>query len=453
MQYDQIDPLAQALITLKQGANPTTPKGDPTVAGQTMAAVQPQQPQMPPQAGLPGMLPQRGQPSQMPPQMSPQMSPQGGRPQPPGIAGIAQNVARGNAMQQQQQQEAEQAMRQKAMAEQQAQPQMMAAGGLAGLPARNMNFIAGGVVPGIAAPELPPEVETPEQKQLVEQQRRYEELQKNRPDFTAQFMAALDADKQAREKIAATQAANAPDLISRLGAYAADYVQGGASGALKGVRGRQKEAIDRMEATRQADKLDMLERVKLQQADYAMKIGEVDKAREFIREAADIRGKNNQLRQTEFGTRAKIFGDQERSVSGTADRASTEARSQADREARGMESKADRESRERIARMQIGAGGAGGAGGVGAGRLDLAEYKALAEPLEKELVALSGGLQRGHAPDVARAQKIYADLEFLRKVYGLPAGVGAPLGVPNGAAPVPSSASGAPKAGKFLGFE
>lgn len=322
MQYDQIDPLAQALITLKQGANPTTPNGQPTVAGQTMAAVQPQQPQMPPQAGLPGMLPQRGQPPQMPPQMPPQ----GGRPQPPGIAGIAQNVARGNAMQQQQQQEAEQAMRQKAMAEQQAQPQMMAAGGLAGLSARNMNFTVGGVVPGVTAPELPPEVETPEQRQLAEQQRRYEELQKNRPDFTAQFMAALDADKQAREKIAATQAANAPDLISRLGAYAADYGRGGASGALKGVRDRQQEAIDRMEATRQADKLDMLERVKLQQADYAMKIGEVEKAREFIKEAADIRGKNNQLRQTEFGTRANIFATDERRASGAADREAANAR-------------------------------------------------------------------------------------------------------------------------------
>jgi len=129
-QTTQLDPLTQALITLKQGASPTTPNGQPTIAGQTMAAMQPQQPQTPPQGGLPGMLPQGGQPQQQ------------------GIASIAQNAATGNAIQQQQQQQAQEAMMQMAQQQQQQQqPQMMAEGGLAGLSAGNMGFAEGGIIP------------------------------------------------------------------------------------------------------------------------------------------------------------------------------------------------------------------------------------------------------------------------------------------------------------------
>jgi hypothetical protein len=472
-QTTQLDPLTQALITLQQGANLKTPKGDTlSVAGQAVQAMQPQQPQMPPQGGQSTQPPQPPQPPQ------------------PGIAGLAQNVATGNAIQQQQQQQAQQAMMQMAQQQQrqqQQQPQTMAEGGLAGLPASNMGFAEGGVIPyfdgggvrtlgggelperfntpeledeqqyftlspydlpeiraykilknrelqakayadpsrnrdtfkeslltaapqqapvtasqrppqqaprpampraaptapraapsaragqftmpsteygkgfdpasagilgalppGVRPPELPPEVETPEQREMAEGQKRLLALQQNRPDFTAQLMSALDADKQTREKIAAAQAANAPDVVSRLGQLARNYSASGMRGVSEGLEANKKAATARMEATRQADKLDALARVELQKAEYAMKIGDIDKAIAYTEKAAGMRDKQNQFRQTEFGNMVNIFGTQVTDQGNIRTNASADARSQADREARGMESKADRESRERI---------------------------------------------------------------------------------------------------------
>ena len=335
-QITQLDPLTQALITLKQGANLTTPKDNKlSVAGQAVQAMQPQQPQMPPQ-GIMGM------------------APQGGQSQSQGIMGAAQNAATGAAIQQMQEQEKQKALMQMAQQQQQAQQQqfMAAEGGLAMLPARNMGFREGGIIPpGIRPPELPPEVESPEQKEMIATRQQLLALQKNRPDFTAQLMSALDADKQAREKIAATQAANAPDVLSRLGELARRYGAGGLRGISQGMENDRQETIMRMGAEREANRLDALERVKLQQADYAMKIGDLDKAREFTKEAAGIRNQKEQIRQTEFGNRANIFGTQSRAEVDREQIAAANARSQADREARALESKAEMGSRERIAGM------------------------------------------------------------------------------------------------------
>lgn len=335
-QITQLDPLTQALITLKQGANLTTPKDNKlSVAGQAVQAMQPQQPQMPPQ-GIMGM------------------TPQGGQSQSQGIMGVAQNAATGAAIQQMQEQEKQKALMQMAQQQQAQQQQFMAAeGGLAMLPARNMGFREGGIIPpGIRPPELPPEVESPEQKEMIATRQQLLALQKNRPDFTAQLMSALDADKQAREKIAAAQAANAPDTLSRLGELARNYSASGMRGVSEGVERNKKAATTRMEAEREANRLDALERVKLQQADYAMKIGDLDKAIEFTKEAAGIRNQKEQTRQTEFGNRANIFSTQSRAEVDREQIAAGDARSQADREARALESKAEMGSRERIAGMR-----------------------------------------------------------------------------------------------------
>jgi hypothetical protein len=340
-QVTQLDPLTQALITLKQGANLTTPKDNKlSVAGQAVQAMQPQQLQMPPQ-GIMGM------------------APQGGQSQSQGIMGAAQNAATGAAIQQMQEQEKQKALMQMAQRQQQAQQQqfMAAEGGLAMLPARNMGFKEGGIIPpGIRPPELPPEVESPEQREMAATRQQLLALQKNRPDFTAQLMSTLDADKQAREKIAAAQAANAPDVLSRLGELARNYSASGMRGVSEGVEQNKKAATTRMEAEREANRLDALERVKLQQADYAMKIGDLDKAKEFTKEAAGIRNQQNQLRQTEFGNRANIFGTQSRAEVDREQTAAANERNRATLAAQAEENKLNRGSQERIAGMKANSG-------------------------------------------------------------------------------------------------
>ena len=121
----------QALIaSIQEGETKlTTPEGAPTVAAKHMAA---QSPQM--QMQQPGMTP--------PPQGS--MAPEGG------IAGIAQNAATGNNINDMKQKQAEQAMMQMAQQQQQQPTQTMASGGIAELPAENMRGFAEGGVIGFA---------------------------------------------------------------------------------------------------------------------------------------------------------------------------------------------------------------------------------------------------------------------------------------------------------------
>jgi hypothetical protein len=463
-QITQLDPLTQALITLKQGANPTAPNGKPTVAAQTMSAMQPQQSQMPPQ-GIMGMAPQEGQPQSQ------------------GIMGAAQNAATGAAIQQMQEQEKQKALMQMAQQQQQAQQQqfMAAEGGLAMLPARNMGFREGGIIPtanyarggridlsgieygkvfdpalagilgglppGIRPPELPPEVESPEQKRMNTLEQQMLALQSKRPDFTAQLMSALDADKQAREKIAAAQAANAPDTLSRLGSLARDYTGGGMRGVSEGVERDRKAATSRMEAEREANRLDALERVKLQQAQYAMEVGDIDKARERTKELAGIRNQQNQLRQTEFKTGADIYGTRIGEQNNTRTNASADARNQATLAAEAEQNRLRMASQERIAGMGQADRGS---------KENLAMFKAMVDSsgLKTKLKELSA---RQYNPklkeDYAKAVK---QLDELAKEYGVPANVArilVEMDSPN-TTPTAGAPGAAPtKAPKFLGFE
>ena len=118
-----LNALMQAQEVLRQQANPTTPEGTPTVAGQTEQAIQQQ------------MQPQ--------PQMQPQMQPQG-------MPGMMPTDPFREQLMKTLQMQAQQQMQGQPQQPPQQPPQGMASGGIAALPADNMarieNYAYGGVI-------------------------------------------------------------------------------------------------------------------------------------------------------------------------------------------------------------------------------------------------------------------------------------------------------------------
>jgi hypothetical protein len=308
--------------------------------------------------------------------------------------------------------------------------------------------ILGALPPGVRPPELPPEVETPEQREMAEERKRLLALQQNRPDFTAQLMSALDADKQTREKIAAAQAANAPDVVSRLGQLARNYSASGMRGVSEGLEANKKAATARMEATRQADKLDALARVELQKAEYAMKIGDIDKAIAHTEKAAGMRDKQNQFRQTEFGNRANIYGTQVTEQGNIRTNASADARNQATLAAQAKEGELDRKNAKTVAGMR-GAGGQDEALKTQLTLFQLTMRQSGVDDLRAKIAKMPNGLDGKPTPEKLALEKQANTLEanILKRFPLLSQYMKLDTGADAGAGVAPT------KAPKFLGFE
>jgi len=243
-QPTQLDPALQALITLKQRANPTLPNGQPTVAGQMMG-----------QSGM-GIA---GPNQAMPPQGQQQDQQQG-------LPSIIEKAQQANPSMQQNAQQGQ--VDQMAQQVSQRMQQQQQPPGVTGLPASNMGFREGGIVPyadggSIAMP--PPE--NSEVAAIHARQAEIEALNKARPDFYGQNIAALEADKQARAAAAAAQQKRQgfEGLMALL--------QGGAQSGMAGMGAANTQfnrgVAERKEAGRQADLLDDKIRVKLGELDYA----------------------------------------------------------------------------------------------------------------------------------------------------------------------------------------
>lgn len=218
----------QALIaSIQEGETKlTTPDGAPTVAAKHMAALAPQQ-----QMQQPGMTP--------PPQGS--AAPEGG------IAGIAQNAATGNNINDMKQKQAEQAMMQMAQQQQQQQPtQMMASGGIAELPAENMRGFAEGGVIGFAGDgeqgsEVPSLVERIKEQAIKEALLRQKRVQQSQPEITLESL--FNAGRRARGLDAPT-AASGEKPVAPAGGVQFQYKPEGASNMLSALMAESRRVQD-----------------------------------------------------------------------------------------------------------------------------------------------------------------------------------------------------------------
>lgn len=356
----QLDPatqaLAQAVQVLKQRSNPTTPNGQPTIAGQAMQAAQAQmQPPMPPQ----GIM----------------QPPQGGQLQSQGIMGAAQNAATGASIQQMQQQQAQEAMMAMAQQQQQAQqPQGMAAGGVARLHAGNMGFKEGGIIPTVGyagggdidlsklygqrfAPEsgiagaLPAE---PESREVAEARI----LEAERAALAKQRIAELYArgTEATKNSDAASEAAQQQALKDRYFERLLAVTGAGARsryGAGEGYLEFQNAARKADALYAQQKQLNAMQQLEQDKYRYSLETGSNAAAQEALKNIAGIKDKQadnafqiRQLAETARSTDVRATVDREQI-------AANNARSQADREARALESKAEMGSRERIAALGL----------------------------------------------------------------------------------------------------
>lgn len=328
-QPTQLDPALQALITLKQRANPTLPNGQPTVAGQMMG-----------QSGM-GIA---GPNQAMPPQGQQQDQQQG-------LPSIIEKAQQANPSMQQNAQQGQ--VDQMAQQVSQRMQQQQQPPGVTGLPASNMGFREGGIVPyadggsidlsglygrGFSTESASPTPENSEVAAIRARQAEIEALNKARPDFYGQNIAALEADKQARAAAAAAQQKRQgfEGLMALL--------QGGAQSGMAGMGAANTQfnrgVAERKEAGRQADLLDAQMRVKLGELDYARKIGDLTSAMGVEKDIAGIKRQMDQIAAQREGTAM-----QGRGYDITAQTAA------ADREARAKESAANRASQMEVARL------------------------------------------------------------------------------------------------------
>lgn len=331
-----LNPLTQALITLKQGAAPTTPNGQPTVAGQMLSAMQPQQTQS------------------------------------PGIAGLVQNAAIGAAIQQQQQQEAQQALMRMA---QQQQQQQQPAEGLAGLPAGNMGFKEGGIIPTVGyagggttqgvdpfanvefgrgfvpapgiAGALPAEPENAEVAEIRRLQAERAALDKQRiPELYQRGVGAIAAANKDLETAQQQALKNRgmDRLISVLAAGARSKYGAGEGYLAFEEAAKKSDALYAQQ--KQLNAMQLLEQDKLR---YANETGSNAAAVSAVNNIATIRDKladnAQQIRQLAETTRGNDLNAAVR----REEIAAANARQQAEIEARALEGKAERESRAGIA--------------------------------------------------------------------------------------------------------
>ena len=297
-----ISPGLRGLMLVQQGLKELQEQGEVPAAG-GLPTVLDQAKQAGAQALGAQQAPQQQmqQPGMTPPPQGPQ-APEGG------IAGIAQNAATGNNINDMKQKQAEQAMMQMAQQQQQQPTQMMASGGIAELPAGNMSFNEGGIIPyayggGIdlstsdigvggasAGAPTPALEESPEIAAILAKEAQKQALNKARPDFYRQNIAALDVDREARAKAAAAQQERR-GIESFMALVSSEGGMGGmgrASTQLNQVRSAREDAA------RQANLLDAQMRVKLGELEHARQIGDVNNE---ISTMKDITGIKHQMAQ------------------------------------------------------------------------------------------------------------------------------------------------------------
>lgn len=280
----QLDPALQALITLQQRANPTTPEGTPTIAAQMLGQAMPQQAQ-----GLVGIINDAQQ----------------------AIPSMQRNAEQGQV-----DQIAQQVMQR--MQQQQQPP------GITGLPAGSMGFREGGIIPetgyakgggitlpsvkygegftpaqGIAGVLANAETESPEIAAIRMREAEINQLNKDRPDYLAQNIAALEADKAAREAISESQRKR--EGFDALMAMALGGAKSGMAGMAEGTQAFNKQLDQRRDAERQANLLDAQLRVKLGEAEHARRTGDLAKNIEIQKEIATIKQQKEQLVGTRYG--------------------------------------------------------------------------------------------------------------------------------------------------------
>ena len=431
----QLDPatqaLAQAVQVLKQRSNPTTPNGQPTIAGQAMQAAQAQmQPPTPPQ----GIM----------------QPPQGGQPQSQGIMGAAQNAATGAAIQQMQQQQAQEAMMAIAQQQQAQQqpPQGMAAGGVARLHAGNMGFKEGGIIPAVGyaggggidlsklygseplaasygiTGALPAEPESPEVAEMRMRQAERAALDKQRiPELYSRGTEAVKNSDAALE--AAQKEALKERYFERLLAVTGAGAQS-RYGAGEGYLNFQNAARKADALYAQQKQLNAMQQLEQDKYRYSLEAGSNTAAQDALKNIAGIKDKltDNAFQIRQLAENAR--GTDVRAAESQADREARIREGQADREARIREGQADRFSRERTAAL-------------GLDKAARAEKLALLKPQIAGLIKQRDAMQ---AANPAKAKAINDQIKELTKQSGFSA---LELGVEDAAVATGASGVSIPK--------
>lgn len=139
-------------------------------------------------------------------------------------------------------------------------------------------------------------------------------LMKERPDFLAQELAALNADKQARAAAAAKQK-DRQGFEALMNMFAGG-VEGGMGGMGRATTAFNREIATRENAAREADRLDALLRVEKSKAAYALKIGDTAALLDARKNIAGMQHQMDQVAATLEGYRVQARGQD--IVAGTA---------------------------------------------------------------------------------------------------------------------------------------
>lgn len=281
-----------------------------------------------------------------------------------GLPGVIQNLSAANPSVQKNAEQGQVAdMAQKVTAQMQRQSQPP---GITGLPAGNMQFSEGGIIPyasggdidlstsdigvGGASAGAPTAAleESPEIATIRAKQREIEALNRGRPDFYKQSIAALEADKQARAEAAAQQQKR--QGFEGLMALLTGGAKSGMAGMGEANTQFNKGIVAQQDAARQANLLDAQMRTKLGELEHARQIGDVTNA---MKTEADIAGLKRQMEVNAIN-RAQVAETGRGRVT-TAETAANRLRQDAeqaelDRKVRASE----QTSRERIAELGLG---------------------------------------------------------------------------------------------------
>ena len=286
-----------------------------------------------------------------------------------GLPGVIQNLSAANPSVQKNAEQGQVAdMAQKVTAQMQRQSQPP---GITGLPAGNMQFSEGGIIPyangggidlsgvqygagmapvgieGALAP-TPALEESPEIATIRAKQREIEALNRGRPDFYKQNIAALEADKQVRAEAAAQQQKR--QGFEGLMALLTGGAKSGMAGMGEANTQFNKGIVAQQDAARQANLLDAQMRIKLGELEYARQIGDVTNA---MKTEADIAGLKRQMEVNAIN-RAQVTESGRGRVT-TAETAANRLRQEAEQAAVDQKIRmSEQASRERIAGLGLG---------------------------------------------------------------------------------------------------